>query len=213
MRILWVKAGAFHPLDTGGKKRTHGMLTELSKEHELTFLGLRDDSTPLPAAELSDRYATHKEWIGLQDVRKRSPRFALALLVNTLSSLPYALAKYRSRALEQRLRNLASTRQFDIAICDFLAPAINFLHHSFHCPTVLFQHNIEAQIWQRLSAAQSNPLKRAYFRSQFKRMRNWEIKLSQEFDGVITVSPDDSAHARTAYSLNRCGCQSVFCRK
>ena len=201
MRILWVKVGSLYPLDTGGKKRSHAMLRELSKEHEVTYLGLRDPSEDLTEEEKNDPYAKKKEWVDWRAASKNSLAFGFCLLFNFISSLPYALAKYRSVSLQERLHSLARENRFDLIVCDFLAPAMNFAGHIFRAPVVLFQHNMEAQIWKRMAESQKSWVRRSYFSSQWRRMKAWEGKLSTAFRGVITVSPEDTRHAREEYGL------------
>ena len=68
---------------------------------------------------------------------------------------------------------------------------------------VLFQHNIESQIWKRLADTAGNAVKRAYLASQYRRMWRAEKELSEGFEGIITVSPEDSAFCREQYQLRR----------
>jgi glycosyltransferase involved in cell wall biosynthesis len=56
-------------------------------------------------------------------------------------------------------------------------------------------------IWRRLAAGKQHPLGRWYFQSQAARMTVRERRLSELFDGVITVSPEDSRIARDEYRL------------
>ena len=37
LRILWLKTGPLHPLDTGGKIRTYNMLRELKRNNEVNI--------------------------------------------------------------------------------------------------------------------------------------------------------------------------------
>jgi glycosyltransferase involved in cell wall biosynthesis len=202
MRILWVKTGPLLPLDTGGKRRTHAMLTEISRAHEVTYLALLPAGTALHPGENADPYAVHKLWVPTAIVAKNTLAFWLDLTRSTLfSSKPYALEKYDVPDLREKLRELSHSGGFDLVICDFLAPALNFVGLDTAVPCLLFQHNIESQIWQRLAASQFNPLKRWYFRLQYRRMLQWEARLSALFAGVITVSPEDTALARSIYDL------------
>jgi glycosyltransferase involved in cell wall biosynthesis len=204
LRILWVKSGPLHPLDTGGKKRTHSMLVELSKGHEVTYLSLKERRLALEPVEPEDGYAARKLWVPWRESGGRSLRFFAELLGNLFfSSLPYALAKYRSGEMESEIARLCAGEQFDLVVCDFLSPAVNFLRirDRLGVPTVLFQHNVEAQIWKRLAAGKRNPVARWYFGLQAARMARWERRLSQIFDGVIMVSPEDTELARKEYGL------------
>lgn len=204
LKILWVKTGTLYPLDSGGKKRTQAMLSELSKHHEVTYLALKDKNLPLAPEESEAGYATRKLWLTWEETAGGSLKFFAELLGNFLfSSLPYALAKYRSKAMESEIARLCREEKFDLVICDFLSPAANFLRirEALGAPTVLFQHNVEAQIWKRLAAGKRNPIARWYFGSQFRRMVKWEKRLSEIFDGVVMVSPEDTAFARQEYGL------------
>ncbi|MFT5105480.1 MAG: glycosyltransferase involved in cell wall biosynthesis [Verrucomicrobiales bacterium] len=204
LKILWVKSGPLYPLDSGGKKRTHAMLTELSKRHQVTYLALQEKGTPLAPEEADSSYAATKRWLPWAEAATGSPRFFTELFGNLVfSSLPYAVAKYRSKAMEAEIVRLCTEEKFDLVVCDFLFPAANFLRigESLGVPTVLFQHNVEAQIWKRLAAGKRNPIARWYFGSQFKRMAKCERRLSELFDGVIMVSPEDTAFARDEYGL------------
>lgn len=202
MRILWVKTGPLLPLDTGGKKRTHAMLTEISREHQVTYLSLLPHGQTLHDAEEADPYAHQKTWVPHKIPAKNTPAFWLRLGVMILGGTkPYALQCYHSPALESRLADLARADAFDLVICDFLAPALNFARVAFPCPVILFQHNMEAQIWGRLADNQRSFIKRHGLRMQHRRMRRWEKRLSALFDGVITVSPEDAAMAREDYQL------------
>ncbi|MBX3742205.1 MAG: glycosyltransferase [Akkermansiaceae bacterium] len=203
MNILWVKSGPLFPLDSGGKKRTHAMLEEISRRHHVTYLALLADGQELHPDEAAAPYAAEKVWLTWKETPKRTWRFHVDLLRNfVLSEYPYALEKYRSKEMVDWLETEATGDRFDLVICDFLQPAPNFLHIKGGAPMILFQHNMEAMIWKRLAESSSNPVGRLYLRDQFRRFSKWEKKLSALFDGVITVSEDDSAYARGTYRLD-----------
>ncbi|MEQ1749537.1 MAG: glycosyltransferase family 4 protein [Prosthecobacter sp.] len=179
------------------------MLTEISRLHEVTYLSLLPDDVALLAKEKIDPYAADKIWISTSIVPKHSVRFWIDLVWNTVfSSKPYALEKYRISGLKTKLEELSLEGGYHLVICDFLAPALNFVGLDFSVPTLLFQHNIESQIWKRLASSQSSLLKRWYFHLQFCRMERWEQRLCQMFDGVITVSAEDTEIARSKYGLD-----------
>ena len=202
MNILWVKSGPLFPLDSGGKKRTHAMLEEISKRHHVTYLALLADGQALHPDEAGAAYAAEKVWLPWSETPKRSWRFPLDLLRNfLLSPYPYALEKYISKAMEGWLGKQLATDRFDLVICDFLFPATNFPNTETAAPLILFQHNMEAVIWKRLAESTSNPIKRFYLNIQFRRFDKWEGRLSRMFDGVITVSDDDSRYACGQYKL------------
>lgn len=202
LRLLWVKSGPLLPLNSGGRRRTHAMLTELNREHEVTWLAGLPRGESLDPREPDDPYAREKIWIPTDEPAKGSLRFAAALAVNLVASRqPYVLDRYRSPDLRRRLAELDRDGRFDLIVCDFLTPAVHFDGLALRTPAVLFQHNVEAQIWERLAAGKRHPAARAYFLGQAARMRASEGRLSAGFAGVITVSPEDAALCRDRYGL------------
>ena len=202
LRILWVKSGPLFPLNTGGRRRTHAMLTALTKEHRVTWLAGLPEGQELDSRESSDPYAHEKIWIPTHESEKGSLRFFFEVFRNFVTSpLPFVLDRYRNRKIQEKVAELDQSGVFDLIICDFLTPAVHFQHQSRKTPALLFQHNVESQIWKRLAQEKSNPISRWYFNQQFRRMWKAERNLSAQFDGVITVSPEDAEFCRHEYGL------------
>ncbi len=202
LSILWLKSGPLLPANTGGRIRTHEMLCQISREHRVTYLALKDAGSEFLPEEMEAPYAEKKIWISTSVPARKSVRMARKLLSNLLlSTLPYVLQAYQSRTYTRKIRELDASGEFDLIVCDFLTPALNVLDVEPKTPTVLFQHNMESLIWERMAANQRNPLAKHYLRDQFRRMFDWEERLSRKFDGIITVSPEDSEYARRRYGL------------
>lgn len=205
MNILWLKTGPLHPLDSGGKLRTYNMLRHLSRQHQVTFLAHFPQGTDAGVQSQANDYAAHHIWVDWRETDKRSPAFAWDLIRNFLfSPRPYIIDKYYSDAYLDALRHEFEHGGHDLAVCDFPAPSLNLLRlepEAVAIPVVLFQHNVEAMIWQRLAKATANPLKKAYFESQWQRMVRYEREICEFCDGVIAVSPEDAETMRRDYGL------------
>ncbi len=199
--ILWVKADPLHPPDTGGKIRTLNMLREISRRHRLAYLALHAADSPLHPDEQADPYAAEKLWVPASQPRRGSPRFFAGLALSMASSKPFALSKHFSAAMREKLVELDESGRFDLIVCDFLAPALHFDGRRRRTAAVLFQHNMESQIWKRMAANLPRLPGRWFLGIQHRRMFAWENRLSRLFDGVITVSAEDSRFARETYGL------------
>ena len=68
---------------------------------------------------------------------------------------------------------LAQDDTADVCISDFLFAAANVPLRG-RVPVVLFEHNVEYLIWQRLSALEPNPLRRALFEIEWRKLRRRE---------------------------------------
>lgn len=204
LKILWLKSGPLYPLDTGGKIRTHCMLTEINKNHQVTYLALKEQQRPLHKDEEKSPYATLKKWIPWRQARTGSLQFFFQLFTNFFfSTQPFALAKYQSASMCEAILQHDASGEFDLIICDFLSSAPNFraIHNQLKTPTLLFQHNVESQIWKRLATSKSNIFSQFYFILQYRRMCRWERKLSHLFNGIIAVSPNDAEFFLEFYHL------------
>jgi len=89
---------------------------------------------------------------------------------------------------------------FDVVICDFLAPAVN-LPRDLKTPVVLFQHNVEAEIWRRHYEVQTNRAKRRYLFWQWRKMQRFEKEACHRVDSVIAVSEADARMMEREYGV------------
>src|SRR5207244_1692985 len=118
------------------------------------------------------------------------PPFYADLCAILLSPLPYAIAKYRSSEMRRRIYELTRDNRFDVVVCDFLAPTIN-LPRDLSCPSILFQHNVEAMIWKRRYQVEANSIKKTYLYGQWRKMLAFEGVMCRRFDRVVAVSRED----------------------
>lgn len=202
MRILWLKTELLHPVDKGGRIRTYYMLRELKREHEVTYLTLDDGQAGVDARERATEYCHELITIPHRTRAKFTPGFYFDLAHNLVSRLPYFMQKYKSAAMRREVARLTTAGKFDVLVCDFLMSSIN-VPPRVSCPTVLFQHNVEAMIWKRHYEVQRNPLKKAYLYGQWRKAVAYERAACQRFDYVVTVSKDDREMTRKDYQIER----------
>jgi glycosyltransferase involved in cell wall biosynthesis len=202
MRILWIKTELLHPLDKGGRIRSYQMLRSLSRHHHVTYLCLDDGLATADARERAREYAHEVVVVPFRAPTKTSLGFYAALLRNLLSPLPYAIARYRSPELREEVRRLSAST--DLIISDFLFSSLN-LPDGLPAPTVLFQHNVEATIWQRHGAVPQHPLRRTYMRLQWRRMLRHEARECRRFSHVVAVSAIDADIIRREYAVSSVG--------
>lgn len=196
MRILWVKTELLHPVDKGGRIRSYQMLRCLLKDHEIVYVCLDDGLSSAEAHEKAREYCSELVTVPFRPAKKSSAAYALALLRNLISKQPYAVSRYRSDLQRRRVTELA--RHADLLVCDFLAPSLN-ISGEIGIKKVLFEHNVEAMIWQRRAAMARGTLRRAYLREQWRRMQRLEGQECRRFDSVIAVSDADAEVIRTQY--------------
>ena len=184
MQILWLKSDLLLPLDKGGRLRTWHLMRHLARRHEITYLSFADG-----LADGMSEVAHRIETVPRQEPGKGTLRFYLDAAAHLFDPLPYAVAKYRSRAFRRRLNQLLAEQPFDLIVCDFLFPAVN-LPRRLPCPAVIFTHNVESEIWRRHAETRMGVARQLY-RSQHARMLRFEGRIVSRFDGVLAVSDAD----------------------
>jgi len=203
MKILWLNSGLLLPLDKGGKLRTWHVMRNLAQRHDLTYLSFAEQEHADTQREGMREVCARLETIPRRDAAKGTWRFYAGATKYLVDPLPYAVAKYRSAAYRARLEHLLATERYDAVVCDFLPPVVN-LPDRLPCPSIVFTHNVEAEIWRRHAENASNAVSRQLLTRQWRRMLRFERDALARFDLVLAVSDADRRTFERLYpgSLN-----------
>jgi glycosyltransferase involved in cell wall biosynthesis len=198
LNILWLNAGLLLPLDKGGKLRTWHVMRHLASRHDITYLSFSDPAQTVEEREGMRAVCAHLHTIPRTDPAKGTAGFYLDAARYVIDRVPYAVAKYRSAAFKNTLRQLLDERRFDAIVCDFLPPVVN-LPERLPCPSILFTHNVEAEIWRRHAANARGPIARTLLAQQWRRMLRFEREALARFDLVLAVSEADGQTFQRLY--------------
>jgi sugar transferase (PEP-CTERM/EpsH1 system associated) len=198
MNILWLNAGLLLPLDTGGKLRTWHLMRHLARRHEITYVSFADPGVTQADREGMREVCRDLHVVPRSDPAKGSAAFYADAARRFFERLPYAAGKYRSAEYADRVATLLRSRHFDLVVCDFLVPAVN-MPDTLPCPSVVFTHNVEAEIWRRHVERQTNPISRLLYRQQWQRMLRFEEATVRRFDLVLAVSDNDQQTFQRLY--------------
>ncbi|HKU26840.1 MAG TPA: glycosyltransferase family 4 protein [Candidatus Sulfotelmatobacter sp.] len=190
MKILWVKANKLLPVHSGGDIRSYHIARQLARKHELILLsyyGGREDHNY--EAQLQEHFPGSQCVFTGQAERSTLAR-GLDYLGHLLSPLPYAVGRFRSDRVRQTIQDCLQPGRCDVAVCDFVDAAVNF-PDQLVVPSVLFQHNVESEIWRRHASTGSNAIKRRIYALEFSKMARFERDAVRRFNHVIAVSEHD----------------------
>jgi glycosyltransferase involved in cell wall biosynthesis len=132
------------------------------------------------------------------DAAKGTWRFYADASRYLLDRVPYAVAKYRSPSYRRTVEELVARERFDAVVCDFLPPVVN-MPDRLPCPTIIFTHNVEAEIWRRHVEHATNAASRLLLAQQWRRMLRFEADALSRFDLVLTVSEADGKTLERLY--------------
>src|SRR5271169_1766904 len=169
MRILWVKADKLLPVENGGNIRTYHVLRYLATQHELTFYsyyaGKRDPAYERELErQLPGSVAVCTGKSALSGVAR-----GLDYVAHLGADAPYAVSRFAHQGVREQLAGWFREERFDVAVCDFLDAAVNFPER-LNIPSVLFQHNVESEIWRRHAETAGNPARKALYGVEFQKM-------------------------------------------
>jgi sugar transferase (PEP-CTERM/EpsH1 system associated) len=198
MKILWLNAGLLLPLDKGGKLRTWHLMRHLAARHHITYLSFSDPGQSAADRDGMRAVCDRLETVPRTDAPKGTLRFYAGAAGYLVDPAPYAVAKYRARAYARTLDALLKDERFDAVVCDFLPPSVN-MPDRLPCPSILFTHNVEAEIWRRHMETAGNPIARALLRQQWRRMLRFEGGALARFDLVLAVSETDRSTFQRLY--------------
>ena len=200
LRILWLKTELLHPVDKGGKIRTIEMLKRLKRRHHITYMTLDDGTATPDAYARAEEYCHELICVPVRTARSSSARFYAELLRNLLSTLPFAIERYRNGAMRRAIAEQSRAGRYDLLVSDFLVSAVN-VPPRLPLRKVLFQHNVEAMIWRRRVENERHIAPKLYFGLQWRRMVAFERRSCHAFDAVIGVSEQDCLIMQREYAI------------
>lgn len=190
MKILWVKADRLLPVQNGGNIRSYHIARHLAERHELTFFSYYSGARDFEYEAELGRHFPGSICLCTGKPEPSSLRRALDYLQHIPDSKPYAVSRFASPAVRQQLDQWFSEHGFEIVVCDFLDAAVNFPSR-LTIPTVLFQHNVETEIWRRHAHNGSGFARTLAYRMECSKMQRYEQEMVRHFQHVIAVSESD----------------------
>ncbi len=190
MRILWVKADKLLPVQNGGNIRTYHVLRYLSARHQLTFYSYYGGAPDLDYERELQRQLPGAVAVCTGKRELSGAARGFDYLAHLRAQPPYAVSRFAHAQVQKQLQAWFREERFDVAVCDFLDAAVNF-PGKLSIPSVLFQHNVESEIWRRHAATAGNPAKKMMYGMEFRKMLRYERAALSKFHHVIAVSEND----------------------
>ena len=193
-RLLVVSPRFLFPLDQGGRIRTANTLRHMKG-------GAFDITLVSPAPQDAWRYqqqttAACDRFLSWPETPMSRVRRVMALG----GPLPVAVATDASAAGRALVATELAKRP-DAVLVDFPHAAV-LLPERLAAPSLLFTHNVEAEIFARHAELVAGPM-RLVWRDQARKMRRFEAAALHRFDTVIAVSVRDAEALHNAYGLRR----------
>jgi len=196
-RLLFVSSRYLFPTDSGGKIRTVNILRGMKGGAFEIIL-----ASPLPAhagpGDAADMEGVCDRFVGWP-VSPRGSMFRWTRMRHLVSALPVAVATDYSR-LGRRAIAREIDQGLDIVVVDFPHAAV-LAPPPYPCSSVMFTHNVEAEIFRRHVEVARNHLKQAIWRNQADKMERYERALLPRYSSVVAVADRDRAYFQRTYGV------------
>lgn len=115
--------------------------------------------------------------------------------INLLSKTSFNIDRYYDAEFEKRLIRELKNTNYDIIQFEGLMVSLYLEAVRKHSKASLIYraHNIENQVWNRLSQQKSDPFKRSYLKMHAKRIKNYELAQLNNFDAIVVFTEQDKS--------------------
>lgn len=105
----------------------------------------------------------------------------------------YQISRFYSKSMVSKLVQILQNESFDIVHLEsiYVVPYIPVIRKYSNAKIVMRMHNIEHQIWERLSNNEKHLLKKFVFGANARQLEKVEKNILKEVDGYMTISQPD----------------------
>jgi sugar transferase (PEP-CTERM/EpsH1 system associated) len=194
MKLLFLSPYLPYPPQTGGPRRLHGLLNELSRRHDVSLLAFTapDEDTDSALRAIGE-YCTEvvtvendrvDRALALDHKRKRAIQSRSLLHPHSYERLIYHQPRF-----QQALDVMADKGDFDVITTEsVLMTGYRLSRTARH---VLDEHNIEYDILRRTTVAERPSVRKLYSWANYMKLRREERAAWQQFDGITLTSTRD----------------------
>ena len=109
------------------------------------------------------------------------------------SKLPYIAERYISKDYNEKLITILKEKNYDIVQLEgsYLCPYITTIRENSTAKISLHSHNVEFEIWERITKNEKNFVKKFFFNIMTKRLKNFEVSFINKYDFLLPVTERD----------------------
>lgn len=183
MRIVVIASRFPYPIITGDRLRLYHQIKYLSQFHDIHLIAISKDA--ISELDQSPIKAFCEEVHIFQ--LPKSKRY-VNVLAKGIGKLPFQVSYFYNNEIDKGIKRLISTIKPDLAYFQLVRTAPYAM--DLELPTVMDYMDAFSTIAQR-DADVSTGMRRNIFNIEARRLREYEKKIADSFDGKITISEND----------------------
>lgn len=113
--------------------------------------------------------------------------------LNLFSNTPYHISRYIRQDFDEKLITILNKNTYDFILIEsiFLAPYIPTIRKYSKAKIIIRAHNVEYEIWERITQNTANPIKKTYLTYLTKKLKKYELAHIGEADIIVTLTQRD----------------------
>jgi glycosyltransferase involved in cell wall biosynthesis len=157
---------------------------------ELTLLSMNTSKHYFDQRTLPEDF-NHYQSIHLIELDNRVN--AKDAFLNLFTSQSYHIARFVSKDFEEKLIELLTKEHYDIVQLEtlYLAPYVETIRQYSKAKIVMRSHNVEHEIWQRITSNTAWGLKKIYLHLLTSRLKNFELERLNKYDLLVAITARD----------------------
>jgi len=182
-----------YPLKDGGNLAMNAMIEGYQRSGWAVYLLAMNTSRHFIEQGLLKKLFTRLfafEWVDVDN------RLKIADIIRNyfFSKEPEHAKRFSNEAFREKLKNVLTSFKPDVVQVEsvYLSTYLPVIHQYSPAVTVLRMHNVEYQIWHGLANKHTNPVKRIYFNSLTKRIRDFERGAWKKYDLLLPITEKDA---------------------
>ncbi len=184
MKLLIITSRIPWPLEKGDKLRMYHQLRLLSKEHEIILCALNDTKMNAEADTELRKFCKHIHYIHFS-----KPVLAMNLLRTLFGKLPFQVGYFWHRKAQKLVDSFVAHYKPDAIYCQLIRTSEYARKHK-RVPKVLDYMDVFSKGTER-RIEKVPGWKRWLFKTEWKRLLNYERDIFDSFDGHIIISEQD----------------------
>ena len=145
-----------------------------------------------------DLPADYDQYHRIYDVKVNNHVYPWDAFFNLFSAQSFHVSRFISKEYEKALIDLLKSRKFDVIQMEtpILAPYLPVIRQYSNATVAMRAHNVEHEIWQRITDNTTWQPKKAYLQHLTDKLRRFEVSTLKDFDLVIPITRRDEQSFR-----------------
>jgi len=191
MKILLLTKKFPYPTKDGESVAVHSLTTQLSElGAELHLLSMNTTKHFVDIQQVKDKV---RQYASIRTVSVDNRIKVWPALKNLWNGRSFHIERFDIEKYSQELAGMLQNSSYDAVLLEsvYLTPYVDVIRAHSSAAVVMRAHNVEFEIWQRIVANTSNPVKKGYLRLQADRLKDYEYSQLTKLDGLITFTKRD----------------------